>query len=144
MADLDIGCTISTPIGTTLNLQQTGVYKLEPSAGSERQVAHRKQTAKNPYVEGEYVVSVVRENVTETLAVWCYATTSTVLRQRIVALLDCFDQPSYTVVFRDTDSTETWAAQAADYTIKSDQVLRKAKMALVTAQVPRLPTVVFS
>lgn len=144
MSDLDLSCTISSPAGGTLNLQSSGVYKLEASTLNDKQVQHRKIIAKNPYVEGEFVVASVRENVTETLAVWVYATTAAILRTRLDALTACFDQVQYAVVFRDDTITETWAAQAADYSIKSSGPLRVARMALVSAQVPRRPTVVLS
>lgn len=140
---LDIDCTITAPSGT-LDLNNPGVYKLHSEALGEKQVQHRKQVAKNPYVEGEYVVSSVRENVTEPVAVWVYGSTESLLRARITALTDAFDQIQYQLVFRHEDSTETWTCQTADYTITRGYELRHAKHALIRAQVPRRPTVVFS
>lgn len=143
MPTLDINCTITAPSGT-LDLNQEGVYKLEATAFGDRAVQQRKTTAKNPFVEGEFVVHSVKENITEVLAVYVYATTPLLLRQRVVALTDAFDQIQYSLVFRHGTTTSTYTCQTADYSIRQQHEYRHALLALVTAQVPRRPTVVYS
>lgn len=140
---LSLSCTITAPTGT-LQLEQPGVYKLEKSTRDNRQVAHRKIEAANPFVGGSFVVHAVPENVTENVSVYVYANTALLLKDRVKALTDAFDQVSYTMTFRTENVTETWRCSVADYMIQSGHELQHNFMALIKASVPRNPKVTYS
>lgn len=133
--------SISSPAGGSINLQQAGIYKLEKTTRDNRQVSKRKIEATNPFVEGSYIVAAVKENVVENVSIYVYATSQAALRSRIAAITDCLDQIRYTIVYGVDGSNETWTCFAADYSIQSQQEFQHAYLALIKANVPRLPKV---
>lgn len=133
--------TITSPAGGTINLQTVGTYKLERSTRDNRQVTKRKIDATNPFVEGTYTVAAVKENVTENVSIYVYASSQAALRARIAAVTDCLDQIRYTLTYGVDGNIETWTCFSADYSIQSQQEFQHAYMALIRANVPRLPKV---
>lgn len=136
-------CTITGPNGT-IAIPLAGVYKFDKNTRENRQVSHRKIEVNNPFVEGAYMVHSVRENIIETIGIYVYATSSAQLRSRIDPLTDAFDQVRYTVTFKTDTATETWTCMTADYTIDSRHEFQHQYMALIKANVPRLPKVIYS
>lgn len=133
--------SISSPAGGTINLQQPGVYKFERSTRDNRQVTKRKIDATNPFVEGTYTIAAVKENVVENVSIYVYATNQADLKTRVAALMDCLDQIKYTIVYGVDGNNETWTCFSADYAVQSQQEYQHAYLALVKANVPRLPKV---
>jgi hypothetical protein len=95
-------------------------------------------------VEGTYVNDAVRENVTETVAIYVYGTTPYQLQTRVKALTDAFSQIRYAMRFRSGDLLETWDCGVADYVVQTPQEMINATRAVVKASVPRRPTVTTS
>lgn len=140
---MNYSCTITGPAGT-IQLHNPGTYKLEKTTRDNRQVTQRKIEATNPFVSGTFTVATVKENVVENVSIYVYAVSASLLRQRVEAVCDALDQTNYTIVFSTEESDETWTCMAADYAIQSSHELQHSYMALIKANVPRLPQVVFS
>lgn len=134
---------LSGPAGN-IELQNPGIYKLEASTRADRSVTQRKITAGNPFVEGEFTVHSVRENVTEAVSVYVYASSAGVLRQRINEVCNALDQVHYTLAFKTDTDTETWTCMAAEYSIRQQHEFQHSYMALISASIPRLPKVVYT
>lgn len=140
---LSLSCVLAGPAGA-IQLEQNGVYKLEKSTRNTRSVSHRKVEATNPFVEGSFTVSSVRENITEQVSIYVYATTTTELRTRINAVTAALDQIRYSLAFTTDGDTETWTCMAADYTVEASHEQQHAYMANIKATIPRLPKVSYS
>ena len=135
---LSVTAKIESPTGW-LDLNVEGRYKLEAGAFGERATTWRRQETVSPYLDGTYVVSAVRESVTETLAVYVYAIDHIELAARITALTNAFGQLSYRLMLRVEGSAVYWTCQPADFTVTIGRELLHAKLALVKASVPRHP-----
>lgn len=133
-------CTLLGPNGP-LDLM-AAPYDLEASSFSEWSVQWRKKHAENDYVEGEYLVSAVRQNVTETLAVWVEGATEAEVQAGVAALTAALEQSSYTLSFGVAGSTVTWSCEPAEYSVRREHTRFHAVQALVVAQVPRKPRAV--
>lgn len=139
--ELEVACRIQSPTGW-LNLQDpSGGYELEVSTVGERAVAHRKVEASSGWMEGSYYTRTVRENVTETLAVYVFGSSAADYDAKEKALTDAFDQLSFQVIMSVGNSQKIWDCWVSDYTITTSRDHRFYKMGLVNAQVPRMPTV---
>lgn len=147
MPDLSLGVTLSSPSGDLfLNyLDVNSGYKVEKSFREQRQQTFRKQSVESRWVDGSFVVHSVRENVIEQVSVYVYGATHTDWLQKLLALQAAFSQLSYSMIFTyGGTTTEYWSCQPADFTVRTQQEFQVAKMALVQAQVPRLPKVTYS
>lgn len=134
------GATITGPFGT-LDLE-AGPYELERSHAEERRVSWRKTEVSDDYVEDTFVLSAVREAVTEPVAVWVTATTQSAMQAALDALTACFEQLQYTMTFTVDGVTQQWKCKVAEYSVRTEQAFQHAHTALVKAQVPRSPRVV--
>ena len=139
MIDLDCSARIMTPTGWIELADRAGGYELGPDAFTQAAVSHRKSEISSEWLEGTFVTRSVRENVTETVSVYVYGDSPYELATRLDALTDGFDQLQYSMVVRFGDAQHEWDCWVADYTIATRQEMRFATMALVSAQVPRLP-----
>lgn len=119
-------------------------YSLHKDSFSQQQVTRRKQEIEGEWVEGSFTTRSVRNNVTETLAVWVEGATPWEARQRRERLLNALGQLSYQFKLKDEDELQTWDCQPADYSLEAGQELRFARLVLVRAQVPRLPEVLYT
>lgn len=135
---LDISCKIETPTGW-VELNDGRRYVLEASSFGERSVSWRRSEATSTFVEGSYVTSAVRENITETLAVWVLGSDRlehTLARRR---LTEALEQMTWRLMVRVEDVSTFWTCFASDYTVSAARELTHARRALVTAKVARLP-----
>lgn len=142
--DIVVSCIISTGTGPLQLENESAGYVLERSSLEEFRTSWRKHEVNNDWVEGSYVIGAVKENVTEPLAVYVTGDTVAQFRSRLNLLTAALDQLQYTVVVLEGGVSETWRCSMADYTVRTSQELRLAKMGLVTAQVPRKPTKVLA
>ncbi len=134
-----LSCTISAP-GGAITLTSSP-YRLEAETRREQGVTKRKSEATNPFVEGTYVVSSVRENVAEQVSVYVKAADDSATYNAVKRLTDALDQIVFTMTFAHGGMTETWTCFSADYTIGTQHEFQHAGLAVVRATVPRLPTV---
>ena len=79
-------------------------------------------------------------NVVETVAVYVRGASPFELEERIAAFVAGLHQLQYRFRLTIGNMREEWTCQYSDFTVEADQPLRFATMALVRAQVPRLPT----
>lgn len=141
MADLDLAARIVAN-GVTLELEQAP-YSLAATSRAAAQVSHRKHEVSSPYVEGSFATHAVRENIVEPVDVYIETTNRRLMRDALDALELALSFPNWTLQWdwRGLNGVrETWTCFAASYTIETSQPLMVATMALVRAQVPRLPT----
>lgn len=142
MPDFPVSLTLSNGgAGLQLNNRSAG-YQLASETKATQNITWRKTEVSNPFVEGTYVTSALKENIVETVAVYCYGTTGAVLRQKVQDLIDAFSQITYTITWTLNGAQERWTCMPADLQIGTQKEFQHAKMALVTASVPRLPTAV--
>jgi hypothetical protein len=135
---LDVSCKIETPTGWT-ELNDGRRYVLEATSFGERSVSWRRTEVSSTFVEGTFPVSAVRENITETLAVWVLGSDRlehTLARRR---LTEALEQLAWRLMLRVEDVSTFWSCFASDYTVSAARELTHARRALVTAKVARLP-----
>jgi hypothetical protein len=82
----------------------------------------------------------VRDNIVETVAVQIKADTPANLRVKLKALTEAFEQISYQMVVSFDSDQEIWECTVADYKTTTSREMRFAKMAVITASVPHLPS----
>ena len=134
---LDLTARISAPSGwIDLNYSP---YRLEASTFGERSVSWRKREVSSEFVEGTFVVSAVRENVTETLAVWVKGESEFDLQTNLDKLCGALEQLSYRLMQRHGNSAVYYDCTVADYTVTESREFKHAGIALVRASVPRHP-----
>ncbi|HEY5727423.1 MAG TPA: hypothetical protein VIV08_02305 [Acidimicrobiia bacterium] len=141
---LDVSFAIEAPSGWLELEDPANGYEAHKESRIDQSVTWRKQEISSNYVEGTYVNDAVRENVTETIAIYVDAPTPFVLMERVTALTDALSQIRYQVAMRSGDLLETWDCGVADYTIQTPQEMINARMAVVRAVIPRRPTVVMA
>lgn len=141
----DLGFRVRLIGSVTIELEG-GVYSLEASSRSDQATPIRKHEVSSPYVEGTYTTAAVRDNVVENISVYVDGGTPDALYTSVRALRQQLARPSYKIEWdwwRNETGTsvyrETWTCFAAQVTVESTQPLMVARLALVRAQIPRLP-----
>lgn len=110
------------------------------SLGSQ-DVRHRVQKVTSPYIEGQFTVTALRDEVGESLSVWVKAPTLSELRSDLATIAEALDQPSYKVALWMGDHWAVWFASAADYRIEMSPPMLHERMAKLTATINRYPVV---
>jgi hypothetical protein len=139
MADLNISFKLYTGASTFLELNNKTNYRLSDGSFDNQAVQHRRKTATNPFVEGEYVVSSLRGNVTEQVNVQVFGATQFAARSAVQALQTALEQTTFQVVRTIDNWKTTWTCYASDYTMQSNRPLMNAKMVIVQIQLLRDP-----
>lgn len=139
---VDIAFSIHGP-GGWIDLEDLeGGYEVHKDTRATQSVTFRKQEISSPYVEGTFTNEAVRENVTEPLVIYVYGDSAFELDARVSAVTDALEQLQYEIKAQIGNLEETWTCSTADYAVETSQEFIHATMALIRAQVPRLPTVV--
>ena len=131
---------ISSPYGW-LYLGDGTQYRIGAASFADQAVTFRRSEVSSPYVEGTFVVNALRENVVETLEVYVEGTEELSLTMATRALGAVLCQVNYTVQVQLRRDVFTWSAYAADHTVSTRRELLHARVAQVTAQIPRDPSV---
>lgn len=139
---LDVSMTISTPSGP-LEVA-SAPYDLHPDTDAERAVSWRKKEVTNPHVEGSYTIHAERENVVVPVTIWVEHPQRRQMRLALERLEAALSQLHYRITYRVEDDTAVWDCEVADYSVQTQQAYLHAGMALVAAQIPRRPAVVYS
>lgn len=137
MSDLNISCRMTTPNGW-LELNN-GLYRLSAEAFGESETTWRRIEADNPFVEGTWTVSAVRENVTENLSVWVRGNYPEQTSAAIQELLNGLSQRNFGLEVTFDGVTRFYTCFVSDATVSASGPMRVARMAQVVAQVPRHP-----
>ena len=141
VGQLDLSARLETPTGWVELEDEANGYCLSAESFTNSVVNHRKIEVQSEWMEGTYVARSVRDNVQEIVAVWVSGNTPNDLSNRIQVLTDGFDQLNYQIITRFGDDQTTWKCFVAGYTIATKIEMRFATSALLTATVPRLPSV---
>lgn len=113
---LVVACEITraAPLPTSpLQLQDPGVYKVVTIGPG--QIVRRREVATSPYTQGRTLVRAVKDVMTSTATIRAYGSTAAELETRTAAMLDAFDQFSFTFTFTVDGVTKTWTCECADY-----------------------------
>ena len=137
MADLDISCRLTTPNGW-LEVNG-GKYRLSADAFNSSATTWRRREASNPFVEGTWTVSAVRENISEQLSVWVRGDTPEQTSACVQELLDALAQRNFGIEVAFDSVTRFYTCFVADAQVSMTGPMRVARMAQVTAEVPRHP-----
>ena len=137
MTDLNISCRMTTPNGW-LELND-GVYRLSAEAFGEAETTWRRVEASNPFVEGTWTVSAVRENITENLSVWVRGSFPELTSAAVQELLNALAQRNFGLEVTFDGVTRFYTCFVSDATVSTSGPMRVARMAQVVAQVPRHP-----
>lgn len=139
--DLTMSMQVSTPY-EWLELNDGQDLVLAKETFSEATVGKRKTDATNPYLEGSFTVSALREEVMETVAIYVYGISHFDMLTKVRVITDAFDQPYYRLIINiEENAWQVWQCNSANYRIDTSQELLHAKMAKVTLEVPRHPEV---
>jgi len=115
------------------------VYKLAKGSFENSAVQFRRDEVTNSFLEGKYTINALRENVTETLAVYVHGSTHMEVMDAVKSLTDALSQIGFVIEVSIGNLIKSWNCYASDYTVNISHELLHAKMALVTAQVTRDP-----
>lgn len=137
---LDFAVSITTPGGLLQLEDPLNGYSVHRESLGTTTNGLRRQEISNPYVEGTFVPQAVRDNVTETLSVWIEGATFAEVDERVDRFISGLSQMQYLVAVRMETLTTTWRCLPADYSIEFSGEQRFSRLALVKAQVPRLPS----
>lgn len=144
MPDISVQATLTSPGTTAFTLNSPPAYQLEAATIEEAGTTWRKQEVSNPWVEGSYVVSAVRENIVTPVNVWVRGSTTSELQQRVLTLTTAVGKPRWTLAWALEGLGWTWTCQTSEYTIRTQREFIIAKIALVRIQVVRLPSVTYT
>jgi len=140
MADLAVSLTVSRPT-TPLELEQPGTSRVvSVGPGS---MSRRREVAISPFVDGEFLISSVKDVVNIALAVRFFGATHAALKANVEAALAAFDQFSYTLTLTLEGEVSTWSCEPADYGPLDGQIdpfgMRSTQQ-VYTFAIPRQPT----
>lgn len=141
MADLDLVVVIGVSGEASLDLT-AHPYDLHAESLTEVRTSFRRKEVTNPHVEGSYLLHAERENQRVPLVVWVqhdegWAATKAAYK----ALESVLQQDDFKVAVIESGQFEEWDCMASDYTLSIEQAYRHTGLALIRAQVVRLPTV---
>jgi hypothetical protein len=139
MADLAISVKLYTGASTYIELNDKATFWVADGSFENQAVQHRRKTATSPFVEGEYVVSNLRGNVTEQLNVYVKGATQYAVRSSLKTLQTALEQQTFQVVRTIDNWKTTWTCYASDYTMQSSKPLLHSKLVLVQIQLIRDP-----
>lgn len=122
----------------TLSLNDRVSYIVADQIFGAQQTWNR-QTAKSPYVDGEFLINANRALVQDRFAVQVLGASQSQVQQRMTALIAAFSQPSYTLTLTMEDASYPYYCQPADFTVDWSRERWMARQALVTLTVPRQP-----
>lgn len=141
---LAVQVTIDSPGTTpfTLNNPAAG-YQLEATSLEEVSTSWRRQEVQNPWAEGSYVVSAVRENQQVPISVYVRGASHQEMRQRLLTLQLAVSRPKWTLqlALGSPSYTEYWTCQTSDTVLRTQREFLHATTTVCKINVVRLPTV---
>lgn len=139
MSDLNVSLRLYTTASNYLELNNKTTYILADGSFETQSVQHRRKTATNPFIEGEHVVTALRDNVTEQVNVYVVGATQHAARSALLALQQALEQPTFKVVLTVDNWRTTWNCYASDYTVQASRPLLYAKRIQMMIQLLRDP-----
>lgn len=138
--NLPVKIEIQQSTGVWLNVSDGTVYRVNKGTFENSAVTFRRDEVTNAFVEGKFTVNALRDNITETLAVYVYGNTTSSLKSAIDALTNAVSQVNYYVRVTLDGSQRLWECWASDYTVNVTNEFFHNRQALVTIQLHRLPS----
>lgn len=124
-----------------VNLNDHQRFIIAGDAMANRAKSFRQTKATSQITEGDVLIHSVAEMVAETVKVQAYGYDQADLEDNIATLEALFEQFSYQVRVTKNNFREIWTCQASpNITIEAGQVYLHNMMGIVTAVVPRQPT----
>jgi hypothetical protein len=116
-------------------------YQLTDDTLTDVAVQWRRQEIQSPFVAGSFLVNALQENSTVTVGVYVRGDSHSDLDANLDRLVEAFSQFSYRMYWAigDWDYFEVWTCMPADYTVQTTREYRHARMAVMRAEVPRMP-----
>jgi hypothetical protein len=123
-----------------LELNDNSTYRIADGSFENQAITHRRKTAASPYVEGTYVVSSLRDNVTEQLNVYVMGASTYATRSALATLQSALEQPIFTLVRVVNNWQTVWTCYSSDYSMYSSKPLMMANMVRMDIQLQRSPS----
>lgn len=123
-----------------LNVNDGTVYRVNKGTFENSATSFRRDEVTNAFVEGKFLVNALRDNVTETLAIYAYGSTTPALKTAIDAMTTLVSQIRFYVRVTLDGSQRLWECFASDYTINVTNEFFHNRQALITVQLQRLPS----
>lgn len=134
-----VACRLTTPSGW-LDVN-SGIYRVAASSFAEQAITWRRTQVTNQFVEGSWTVNALRENVTENLDIWVRGEDTRQMQQGVDDLVAVVSQLNYGLEVTFDNVKSYYICNTADISVKIQQEFRFARMAMVSAQIPRDPNV---
>jgi len=125
--------------GQWLLVNDGQTYRIAKGSFENSAVQFRRDEVTNSFLEGKYTINALRENVTETLAVYVRGTTHYEIMSAVKSLTDAVSQIRFYMEINLGNVVKGWNCYASDYTVNVTHEFLHAKLALVTAQIVRDP-----
>jgi hypothetical protein len=125
---------------TWLDVSDGIVYRVNKASFENSAVTFRRDEVTNAFIEGKFLVNALRDNVTETLAVYAYGATSAAVKSAVDAVTNAVSQVNFMVRVTLDNSQKLWECFSSDYTINVSKEFLVNKQALITVQLHRLPS----
>jgi hypothetical protein len=125
---------------TWLDVSDGTVYRINKASFENSAVTFRRDEVTNAFIEGKFLVNALRDNVTETLAIYAYGATSAAVKSAVDTVTDAISQVNFMVRITLDNSQKIWECFSSDYTINMPKEFLVNKQALITVQLQRLPS----
>jgi len=132
--ELNLSVRISTTTGMWLELNDHVAYTVADGSFEEQGVTFRRQEAPNPFLEGTFIVTALRNNVTDALNIYVSGTTQYEHAQRLATLKALFGQHQFQVERVVDDARTLWNCYASDYGSSASRPLLHARKSLLKVQ----------
>lgn len=137
---LSVKIEVQQSNGAWLDISDGTVYRVNKGTFENSAITFRRDEVTNAFVEGKFTVNALRDNVTETLAIYAYGATTSALKTAIDALTSAVSQVNFHVRVTLDGSQRLWECWASDYTVNVTNEFFHNRQALVTIQLHRLPS----
>ena len=141
---LGVSVVVETPTGPLEVEDPANGYWLHKDSFASKSVTFRKLDLEGDYVEGADVLRAVRGNTTESLVIFVKGASHFEMATRVKILTDAFEQLQFGITRIIGNAQEVWSCRTSQYAIETEQAFQHATLAIVRAQVPRLPSVTLS
>jgi hypothetical protein len=138
MVDIALSVKLYTSASTFIDLNASP-YRIADGSFAQQSVQHRRKTASSPFLEGEYVISSLRQNVTEQFSVYVSGASQYATQTAVVALQNALEQTQFSIVKTVNNLQVTWSCYASDYTMQSNRALTNANLVQIQIQLIRDP-----
>lgn len=87
----------------------------DPVSFGPGMLTRRRQAARSPFVDGEFYVANLKNQMQLVLDVRVKASTANVLKTKESDLFNAFDQSEYTIEWKHVTTSRTWTCQPAEW-----------------------------